>query len=78
MIDNKKLNIFIFSIRGYSILFVKNLKFLHLVFFRQNDKKKVFGDILDRKIAFLDYKNIDIRKLQNVYLSKCFDQNLEF
>ena len=45
---------------------------------RQIDQKKVFGDILDRKIAFLDYENIDIRKLQNVHFSKCFDQKFEF
>ena len=37
---------------------VKTLKFLYLEFFWQNFRKKCFGDILDRKIAFLQYKNI--------------------
>ena len=39
-------------------LLVKTLKFLYLEFFWQNFRKKCFGDILDRKIAFLQYKNI--------------------
>ena len=37
---------------------VKTLKFLYPEFFWQNFRKKCLGDILDRKIAFLHYKNI--------------------
>ena len=30
----------------------------------------MFGDVLDRKQAFLDYRNIDLKKPQNLHLSK--------
>ena len=30
----------------------------------------MFGDFLDRKQAFLNYKNIDLQKSQNLHLSK--------
>ena len=33
-------------------------------------KTKVFGNVLDRQRAFLDEKNIDIRKLQNLHFLK--------
>ena len=77
MIDNKKLNIFIFSIRVIPY-FCQKFEISSPCLFSANWSKKVFGDILDRNIAFLDYKNIDIRKLQNVYFSKCFNQKFEF
>ena len=35
-----------------------------------NCSKKVFGDISDRKVAFLDYKSIDIKKLQSLQSQK--------
>ena len=36
---------------------VKKWDFLHLFIFGKIGKKQVFGDILERKNAFLDYKN---------------------
>ena len=32
-----------------------------------NWSKRAFGNVLNRKRAFLDYKNVDIRKLQSCY-----------
>ena len=40
------------------MIFVKILKFLHLFFFGQIGEEKVFRIVLDRKPAFLVYKNI--------------------
>ena len=42
--------------------------FFHL--FRENTPKNVFGNVLDRKLAFLDYKNMDLKKSQNWHFSK--------
>ena len=55
---------------GYSMVLIKNLKFLHLDFYRPNWSKKVFSDILNWMIAFVDNKIFDIRKLQNLHFSK--------
>ena len=41
--------------------FVKNLQFFHLFILRQIGQEEVFYDILDRKNAFLDYKNIKVK-----------------
>ena len=42
------------------MVFVKILKFLHLFFLDQIGQEKVFRIVLDRKPAFLDYKNINM------------------
>ena len=42
--------------------------FHHL--FRYNTPKNVFGNVLNRKLAFLDYKNMDLNKSQNWNFSK--------
>ena len=39
------------------MVLVKKWDFLHLFIFGKKGKKQVFGDILERKNAFLDYKN---------------------
>ena len=38
--------------------------------FIQNTPKKVFADVLVRKQAFLDNKNMDFKKMRNRYFSK--------
>ena len=44
----------------------KNVKFLHPFSLGKIGLEKVFGAVLDRKKAILDYKNINlIRKLRN-------------
>ena len=44
----------------------KNVKFLHPFSLAKIGLEKVFGAVLDRKEAVLDYKNINlIRKLHN-------------
>ena len=45
----------------------KNMKFNSYHFSRPNTSKGVFGDLFHGKIAFLEYKNIDITKLQNFH-----------
>ena len=32
--------------------------------------EKVFGDVVNRKLASEDYKNIDLRKSQNLHISR--------
>ena len=34
------------------------------------DQEKVFGEVLERKDAFLGYKNIDLKKPLNLHFSK--------
>ena len=41
------------------MILVKIFKIFHF-FFRQSSSGKMFGDILDRKQAFLDYRNINL------------------
>ena len=48
----------------------KIIKFPYLFFLGKIRQKKVFGNVLDRKLAFLDYKNMDLKKLQNWQFSK--------
>ena len=44
------------------MIFVKNSKFLHFFILFKIGKENVFYDILYRKNAFLDYKNIKIKR----------------
>ena len=41
------------------MILVKNLKFLLGLYLGKTGLKIVFGDVLDRKQAFPDYKNVD-------------------
>ena len=38
--------------------------------FRSNTPKNVFPNVLDRKLAFLEYKNMDLKKSQNWQFSE--------
>ena len=46
------------------------MKFLYPFFLGKIGQEKVFGNFLDTKQAFLDYKNLDFKKSQNWHLSK--------
>ena len=64
---------------GKSMVLVKNVKFLHPFFWGKKGLEKVFGIVLDRKEAILDYKNINlIRKLRNWHFSKGVSQMVLF
>ena len=43
-------------------IFVKNWRFFHLFILGKIGQENVFYDILERKNAFLDYKNIKLKK----------------
>ena len=46
-------------------IFVKNWQFFHLFILGKIGQENVFYDILERKNAFLDYKNIKLKKWKN-------------
>ena len=48
------------------MVLVKKWDFLHLFIFGKIGKKQVFGDILERKNAFLDYKNKKQKKIKKL------------
>ena len=52
------------------MIFVKNWQFFLLVILCRIGQENVFYDILDRNNAFLDYKNIKLKKLENWDFSK--------
>ena len=52
------------------MVLVKNLKFLFSSLLGTFLLEKVFGDVLYRKLAFFDHKNIDLKKSQNLRFSK--------
>ena len=41
------------------LVLAKIMKFLHFFYLGKIHQKKAFGNVLDRKLAFLDYKNMD-------------------
>ena len=47
-------------------------KFLNFFIFSFQVKyaKNVFGNVVDRKLAFLDYENMDLKKSKNLHFSK--------
>ena len=53
----QKIEKWAFCQKGYSIVFAKRWDFFHLFIFGKIGKKKVFGDILERKNGFPDYEN---------------------
>ena len=61
---------FAFFQRGYSMVFVKNCNFSHYFLLYKLGGLNVFGDALGREIAFLDSKNIDFQKSQNLHFFK--------
>ena len=52
------------------MVLAKIMKFLYFIFLGKIRQKNVFGNVLDRKLAFLDYKNMDLKKSQNWQFSK--------
>ena len=52
------------------MLFVKNFTFLQLFFLGKIGLEKLFSDVLDRVIAFLDIKNNNIKRSQNLHFSE--------
>ena len=50
------------------MVLVKKWDFFHLFIFGKIGKKQVFGDILERKNAFLDYKNKKQKKNKKIGL----------
>ena len=52
------------------MILVKNFKFLYLFDLRTFGLEKKNGEILYRKLAFLDNKNIDLKKLQTLLFSR--------
>ena len=55
----KRRKIFIFP---KMMVFSKNIKFLYPNFLGARGWEKVFGEVLRRKLAFLDYDNVDYKK----------------
>ena len=49
-------------------------KFLYLFILGKTGQKKEFSNFLDRKLAFLDYKNNDLKKSKNLHFSKGVSQ----
>ena len=52
------------------MVFVKKWQFIQLFFLGNLGRANVFYDILDRKNAFLAYKNKKLKKLKNWHFSK--------
>ena len=52
------------------MILVKKLKFIHRFFLNKVAQEKMFGGVLDRKFALLDYKNTDSRTSQNLHFTK--------
>ena len=52
------------------MIFVKNSIFLHCLFLLKTDPETMFGDVLDRKEAFLDNKNLYLICPKNRKFSK--------
>ena len=61
------------------MILVKLLKFFHVLCLSKIDGEKVFADILDKKEAFIDYKNNCLSKRENDNFCQgvvhCFGQN---
>ena len=47
----------------------KIMNFFYLLFLRKIRNKKVIGNDLYRKLAFLDYKSNDLKKSKNLHFS---------
>ena len=52
------------------MIFVKNWQYFHLFILFKIGQENVFYDVLNRKNALLDYKNIKLRKSKNWDFSK--------
>ena len=52
------------------MVLAKIVKSLYFFFLGKIGQKKVIGNVLDRKLAFLDHENMDLKKSQNCHFSK--------
>ena len=52
------------------MLLVKNWQFFHVLILRERGQGNVFYDILERENAFLEFKNNNLRKVNNSDFSK--------
>ena len=52
------------------MILVKKWNFLHVLCLSKIDGEKVFADVLDKKVAFIDYKNNCLLKTENENFSK--------
>ena len=52
------------------MVLLKNLTFVHLFFSGKKAKNKRFSYLLDIIIALLEYKNINLKRSQNLLFSK--------
>ena len=52
------------------MVLVQNWPFFHLLFLGDIGQENVFYDILERKNAFLGYKNKKLKRLKNCHFSK--------
>ena len=52
------------------MVFVKNLSFFFFSIFGEIGPEKVFEDVVNRELASQDYKDIDLRKSQNLHFPK--------
>ena len=52
------------------MVFAKIMKSLYFFFLGKIRQKKVIGNVLYRKLAFLDYKNNDLKKSKNLHFSR--------
>ena len=56
--------------KGLDHGFNKKLRFCQLFVLGEKHQEKVFGNVLVSKQAFLEYRNIDLRKPQNWHFSQ--------
>ena len=52
------------------MVLAKIMKSLYFFFLGKIRQKKVIGNVLYRKLAFLDYKNNDLKKSKNLHFSR--------
>ena len=56
------------------MVLAKIMKSFYFFFLGKISQKKVIGNVLYRKLAFLAYKNMDLKKSQNWHFSKGVSQ----
>ena len=52
------------------MVLAKTNKFLYLFILGKTGQEKEFCNVLDRKLAFLDYKNNDLKKSKTLHFSR--------
>ena len=54
----------------FSMVLAKIIKCFYFFFLGKIRQQKLIGNVLYRKLAFLDYKNNDLKKSKNLHFSK--------